>query len=559
MRKLALGLFLLVSPAFGTTYYVSTTGSDGGTCSFPSTGSGTCTSGSPCATLCQCVSKMTAAGDICQVNDGTYTNMSAFRVDTWQDCSSGSPCIIKSETVTTPTNANRASGAVFVFNAGATSAWADIRGDYWKIQGLKLRVSESRHMLEMTGNGITLDQNRVEMNPLYGNDVFVLTSSPIVVTNNWVHHWPGCVTLTEDVNGAGTPDCADASTSTCDYTENPEGGTYGMLGRIFTMNAGGGTIQFDQNDYGHWRNPAKFSNATQLRAKRNICTNATNHGMFELYDVQDIIIENNIMDRDTRTDTSGDAACPTGATCSCADETSSTSFYDSYCTDLAHVRNNTVVGHGTGGEQLFLTHETPADGNCTGNGAPDLGKFWSREYFYNNIIYDGKSGGVGAFTLAVDTLSGSDPKFLTDYNLIASPSGGYFGYTSTPGSLGCNGGTHSLECPNWSGGGGTDRSYWQNVDLDGNTTKQDVHSINAAPTFVNYTKSINDGGDYKLAAGSEGIDDGITSGTVEGVSLACAAEDFDGVTRTGTCDIGAYNYTAAAGSVRRRTHITVPK
>ncbi len=479
--------FFVAYQASAATRYVATTGSDSSNnCS---------TSGSPCATISRCVSQM-AAGDTCTVADGTYTDQAQASASF--NCTSQAPCTIKS---TNPL------GAILVFtSSGPASYQILINGNNWVIDGFKVQENYQRGFVQDIGTtGLTFKNNRVEISPYYGESALYVTgTSNVTIQNNWVHHYPGCV------NDAVR--CASGGYDSCDFVEDPAGASF--LDAEFNINgAGGSNIVITGNDYGHMRNPMSVRNYTTVTYSRNKCTNATNHGCIEGDDLTGVVMENNIADIDT------------GPGCTDGSEVYQSSLWDSYCSANVIIRNNTSVGQGLGWAQQLVDLEPNhgAASACGDSAGPNVcanGGCFQSYSIYNNIVYDGAnhSGWFGFTGGTAGGLSGTQPRYRTNYNDINDPSGPCIGAYS-----------NSTYC-SW--------SQWQAADIDGDGTPEDVNGINSVPQFVSYA-----GHDYHaVSAAAPQVNAGGNSGI-----YACPSVDYDGNPRNdGQCDIGAFEVQAAA-------------
>lgn len=506
-------------------------------------GAGNCTTvNDPCLPS-TCLAGM-ADGDTCTLATGTYDTAANTALGTTPiNCSDGTPCTVKSTSNL---------GAVFTLASGTSGTWFQASRNNWILDGIKVIQNANRILVGVSSSkGITIQNMRVEVNPLVGNEIFNISmsnqpadaSNNINILNNWVHHYPGC---------ASGPACASAGGSgydDCDFGAGTNGG------RIISVAGSGGTgihtVVISGNDYGHWRNPGSVRNVTGLTYSKNRCTNATNHGCLELYDVKDILWENNISDIDDANDAPAGTTCPSGMTCSCHDEAGhgpQASQIDIYCVENLTARNNIAVGHGVGGEQLFLgiapEVNVSASAPCATDGiGPSVwgghGTAWAKNiYAYNNIMYNGNPSGVAC--VAVDMLSldtVTQPNFLSDFNMYDSCSGGKVAYTEGAATA------PQTKCTFGNGNQCLTFGQWSSVDVDGNSTLQEVHGLGTGGAGVPDFKDYNAHDYHVYAKSAKQVDIGASGGTYEGVVLSCPTDDFDGNLRTdGLCDIGAYEW-----------------
>jgi len=467
------------------TYYASPTGS--GT---------TCSQSAPCS-LASCVGRIAADGDVCSVGAGLYTNppnMTASR-----SCSPGAGvCTIKSAT---PLGAQ----LVFDSSGGDTGDWLRVSGNNWVVDGFYAKVNKQKRFTRVTAsNGFTWKNNRVEVIPGVGPEILWTSgTNNLVVTGNWVHHFPVCQNGGGIYGGCGTHSRCDFDTTNGDAMLFDGNGTTTATSGLF----------FSQNDYGHWQNPVRVHNFVNVTISRNKCTNATNHGCIEADDVQTMVMENNIADIDTSP--------------GCEDEILQSALFDTYCFSDVILRNNTSVGHGRGWEQQLdsLEPNAGADKRCTDGILPEVGSdgtWYDYLRIYNNIIYDGKpsSGAAGITLNSSNSASTPSPCCLSDYNLINTPSGG---------DVGIDGGVFYTTLSQWQAHG------------------KDVNGKGVAPQFVSYCNTIGAPGchDYRAAsATAPQVNAGMSTS-----SLPCPAVDYDGNPRTdGRCDIGAHEFQGGGSS-----------
>lgn len=495
-------VLLLTTPLLAANqqrYVAATGGTDSGNNCLSAT--------SPCATLNRCVSMM-QDGDTCNIGAGTYTNPSSVVTST--NCSASTPCAIRGAP---------GLASIFVLNQAPAADWIRIANSNWIVDGIYVRVNIGNlRVIHTTGStGFTLSNSRIEHRPGVAANEVVWTqgTSNVTVKGNWVHRYPGC-------QNGGEPDGAGGNYGSCGSGNRCDFESAVNTGNMFFFEGKGTTsptsnLVFEQNDYGHWRNPMQVTNFYNAVFRRNRCVNATNHGCFDNEDVQKILIENNVADIDTGP--------------GCSDEILQSSLFDTYCSTDVTIRNNTVVGHGIGWEQQLdsLEPNPGAAAACGDAYLPNVGSdgtWYDFMRFYNNVIYDGKSSSGSAGIVFNSGASAASPPAagpccFSDYNLINLPSGG---------RVGSNNSTLYRTIADWRAA----------PDVDGDGQRWDVHSLVSAPEFVSYS-----GHNYRSSqATSPQVDAGVNTST-----HPCPADDFDGNTRigTGACDIGAFEYQAGGG------------
>ncbi|HEX6851242.1 MAG TPA: choice-of-anchor Q domain-containing protein [Candidatus Polarisedimenticolaceae bacterium] len=375
-----------------------------------------------------------------------------------------------------------------------------ITGDNWVVDGFKVRMNASRRFTHATSNtGVTFQNNRVEVKPGAQEYAFIVqTASNVTVKGNWAHHYPHCINGGETYaagpwgDGGTAPACG--THSRCDFDTTNSSDIFNISGN--GTGAADSNLVFEENDFGHWQNPVRIRNFTNVTVRRNKCTNATNHGCWEMDDVLGAVIENNIADIDTGP--------------GCSDEILQSSLFDSYCFEDVVIRNNTVVGKGLGWQQQLavLAPNPGADSRCNDGIAPEVADDGTEyDYFrvYNNIIYDGKpSGSYGVGLSTSNAAAEPSPCCHSDYNLIHRPSGG---------TVGSDGSTRYRTLAEW-------RSHGK-----------DLNGTDAAPQFMNYSAS-----DFRpLNVSAPQVNAGVNN-----ASFPCPANDYFGNPRSdGRCDIGA--------------------
>ena len=444
----------------------------------PSGSGGACTASKPCS-LRKCIGKV-GPGDTCEAASGIYQDPPPL--DATKSCKSSAPCTVKS--------AER-HGAVIVMDSGGPELLSVV-GNHWVVDGFLVRVNVQRMFTVVRARrGFTWSNNRVEVRPGVGGEVLITSGTDdVVVTGNWVHHEPPCR------NGGGEYGPCGRH-SRCDF-DTGNGDAFLFMGDgVKTPTSG---LTFTGNDYGHWQNPLRVRNFTNVLYSRNRCTNATNHGCLEADDVTGLVMENNIADIDTRA--------------GCEDEILQSALFDTYCFADVIIRNNTSVGHGIGWEQQLacLAPNAGADKACHDGIAPEVGRdgTWYDDFrVYNNIVYDGKPSS-GASGLQMNTgQSGASPSpcCFSDYNLVHSPAGK---------KVGIDAGKPYVTFEDWQAHG------------------MDLHGLSVPPLFADY-----EGHDYRAASPSAPqVDAGM--GTE---ALPCPKDDFDGQPRNdGRCDIGAFEF-----------------
>lgn len=482
-RWLALGCAVLIAAsAHAATYFASPTG----------TGRA-CLADKPCS-LSACLGRV-GPGDTCEALAGTYEDPPPLRA--MNSCKATARCTFKS---------SKPLGAKLVINKEGPASLT-ISGNHWVVDGFHVLMNAQRQFTVANADtGFTWSNNRVEVRPGVGGEVLWTNGTDdVTVIGNWVHHVPGCQNGGGEYGGCGRH-------SRCDFDTN-NGDAFLFLGDGLNKPTTG--LVFSRNDYGHWQNPMRVRNFTDVTYTRNRCTNATNHGCIEADDVRGLLIENNIADIDT------------GA--GCQDEILQSALFDTYCFADVIIRNNTSVGHGIGWEQQLncLAPNAGADKACSDGTLPEVGRdgtWYDHLRIYNNIVYDGKpSSGAAGITLNTgQSVPTPEPCCFSDYNLIFQPSGG---------KIGIDGGKMFKTFAEWQARG------------------NDKHGKSVAPQFVDYCNTFGTTGcrDYRPAsAKAPQVDAGL--GTA---AFPCPPIDFDGNPRSdGRCDIGAHEFQAPKAPVR---------
>lgn len=504
-----------------TDRYVATTGSDGGTCTVTTTsGTNNCSSsGSPCASICQCISNM-VDGDTCYVASGTYTDPVGKSLNNIPNCST-SGCTVKS----TVNN-----GAILEFTVSPPSPWWTANNDgNWTWDGFVLDIQDAGQIfrgLNTLGAGKSLT-----IKNMYGTwkhdgtgptMLYVTDYDTVTLENNYWHPDVVC------------QDTCGGSTGQCDFEATNEA--------VFVSADKVTTLTYTRNDFGHMRNSTTNDDVWTLTITRNKCSNPTNHGCFTIRDVQTVLAENNILQVTT------EAAC--------TNDEMSGGLLDIYCSDSVVMRNNTMVGRGIGHRTSIGDYCTSAQLNAStcindSTGPNVMSRLTSSAVhenwkIYNNIFYDMSTVTADMVSnIAVCQISGTSPFFRSDYNMVILPADAFLQYTTLLDSAGT---TYTY----------TTFAGLQTANVDGDAYTEDAHSINAAPDFTNYAT-----GDFTPSSGSANmVDAGRNTGTFEGIAYECPSVDYAGNPRDdGNCDIGAYEYQAGSppASSRRRAHITVPK
>jgi hypothetical protein len=500
---------LVASPAAGVTYHAS-----------PSGKGRECSAAVPCS-LARCVARIKANGDVCSLGDGIYTDPEGPAA--YRNCGPGAGvCTIRAATPPADIRDNTTYRArVDLTSEG--DAWLTVRGDNWVVDGILFRVQAQRRVVHVTAdNGFTFTNNRAEVMPGVGPEFLMIEGTDnVVVRKNWAHHYPGCINFGQSYPagpwGAGrTATGCEKPNGHCDF-DNSNGDLF-LFNGDGTKTATSG-LTFEQNDYGHWQNPARIHNYVNVQWNRNKATNCTNHGCVEADDVQFMVMENNIGDADLDPN--------------CADDPCNSALFDTYCASHVILRNNTVVGHGFWWEQQLdaLEPNPGADKHCNDDVLPEIGdaapgQWYKHVQVYNNIVYDGDPGS-GAAGILMNMPFRANPETapvsISDYNLIHKPAGKAFGIDNN---------IFYRTFPAWQAGAGS--------------TAHDAHGTQAAPQFVQYcnTKGSTACGDYRPAgASAPQVDAGVNSET-----LPCPAVDYDGLPRMvgGACDIGAFEYRGEA-------------
>jgi hypothetical protein len=431
---------------------------------------------------------------VCSAGDGVYTDPA--QISASRDCGTGAGvCTIRAT--------NRHGARIdLTANPGSTPVFL-LSGDNWVVEGFKVRMGVGRRFTHFTNNtGASFQYNRVEAKPGAQEYAFIVQSaSNVTVRGNWVHHYPHCINGGETYaagpwgDGATAPSCG--THSRCDFDTTTSADAFNISGNGTSV--ADSNLVFEDNDFGHWQNPVRIRNFENITIRRNVCTNATNHGCWEMDDVRGVVMENNIADIDTGTE--------------CGDEILQSSLFDSYCFTDVVIRNNTSVGHGMGWQQqvAFLAPNAGADARCNDSVLPEVGDdgtYYDHLRIYNNIVYDGKPSGSQGISLdSARAAAEPSPCCYSDYNLVNRPAGG---------NVGNDGSQKFRTLADWRAHG------------------KDLNGTDAAPAFANYA-----GHDYRPASGTAPQ---VNAGT-NAASFPCPTEDFNRNPRNdGRCDIGAAEF-----------------
>jgi hypothetical protein len=488
LKRLLLALAVVAAlPAWATDRYAKPSAS----------GTGDCSSAANACTLATCVAGM-GDNDSCIAStvDGAYTNPA---VVTGRACTTR--CYIKTDGDANYATVTLSSGDAFSLSSGENN---------WTIQNFivnnsgsgKGYVADAVSGLRLTGLSYFPAYNVVAGEGIYGTGL-----SDVIVTNYTARHDVVC-------NNQASAPCTGNGPNDCDFWNDG--------GALINIGAGSSDVIVQDGHMGYYRNVGIYRDVTTLTIRRNHFANCVNHGCAEIDDATGVLVENNTM----TTDISG----------ACSDVYNGGDFLDTYCWANVVIRNNTLTGHGTG-PVYFIQHFNSTRTECdNGLGPENMDPVGSAQYMnekvYNNIIYDGGTANSSPFFacfLMQESKFDTSPsgQYVEDYNVVAkcnNATNNKVGYPSDSGSV---------------------QTYAQWVDYPFDGVKPEAHGTGTEPTFTTYADGglfgVND--NYRLAVGSVGINTGVDSG-----GMTCPSDDITGAARTGTCDMGAYQYPVAASA-----------
>lgn len=492
------------------------------------TGSGSCADTSNYCTLSTCITGM-GNGDTCHVSTGAYTLAAAIQLPAIT-CTAGAMCKIIADTKWGPVITAPAAVTCSAGGYGGLITSGNATRNYWWIEGLDFRIDGFRTVdryCDVIGfnatTGTTVKDvrgiwhagtgvNETTIGGIYKSvSATDLTLDGVVYDKN-----PSCVNSVADCPGGYQNDCDMFDTSAISI-------------------GGGSNVTITRSDLRHHRRGAAIADVDGLTFTKNICINIGNHSCLATEDVANLLQENNFVASDQDPN--------------CNDNINQGAISDHYCLNHAVIRNNTLRGYSYGFAQAFQLYGS-GSGNCNDGNGPDTGAtvdYRDVKFYNNSVDHIGANAAFTCMDVGTGDFSGTSP-YTEDYNVLYGCPGGKVGYDPTPGS--CTSGTAGSGYCTW--------TEWRSTmgDVDGDGFHEEVNGKNTQPTYstgtVVTTSSYSGSGTFTYYgvpdASSPAKDAGTNTTAANGVSTPCATEDFFGNSRTGTCDIGAFQDGAAAAS-----------